>query len=305
MAGSKKEAEAEKTTFVLDILKEANGQVVRSTDLISALSIKKSTFGSFMQRLKKRYPDRIGSRRGGHEGNAGYYWIPEEKGPEQVEEVAVEKSNSEEPELPDRYDDAHNDEGYSDPTAFLAMRNTGELSCKAKPGDVYYLDNKLCVVIGTHNSSVTNVPLYISIYEINEREKSQCESIVFGGKKAYVNPIRINTRPFKHYGDKAGELMDSSFRVIKAHVGKYLNLKGIGVVEKVVEKRVEVQVPVEKVVEKVVEVPVAAPTVTVEGYTFEELQGKITDAVEVAVLKERARIYEDIAMRLLPPRKID
>ena len=278
----------ERTEYVVDVLKDANGELVSGDDLLGSLQIEKKTFYAFMARLKKSYPQ-ICHKRSTVNDKGGYYWAHEtiEEAPVEVKEEEPEMHKTE--EIRDRYGDNRNDEGYFDPTAFEALRSTGSLGTPVEPGEIW--NTKISaggvqpvIVLVKFNSSVTCVPMYTNSGTLYDAERVQCKSITHNGKMVMVNVVKICTKPFKWFEEKVGTLSDENLKRVKGYIGKYLEMDGIGV--QIVEK--------EKVVVKEVKVDTPVKTVT-SGHT----QKEVDKMIEQAVIAERAAIYKDVAEKLL------
>lgn len=343
---------AERIDTVVGILKNAKGKPVKGDKLFEALktsepNMNRTNLGYIIKVARERYPGRIESLRGGYPGKAdtdrGFRWAFRpgelEKEDKQVKRFpdtfkSDDTPKKEEKEMTDRYGEDRTEEGYFDQTAFLAMRTFEAPNAKIKKREIWRVSqadgttNKF-IVLSNRKNSITCIVMYDTYDEVPEFSKDEVTKAVVSGNEAYINPVRICTKPFKYFIDQIGWASDKEFRIIKAHVAVYLGLDGAQVVEKVVEKIVEVPVEVEKVVEKIVEVPVEVikevpvesekvvekivekpvevikevPMPMPEGmgayYTEDELYEKISTAVEDAVVRERAVIWEKVAMMML------
>lgn len=329
----------ERINLIVKTLKAAKGETVTSKDLIEEIEkagLSTKGFYPIMQAVKRTHPGRVVSYNKAKSKSgelSGYAWLfkPGELKKEEpvVEEIKkVEKQmttlTKKEPEAQtfDRYDDKHNDEGYLDPTAYLAMRSIGDFSneTKVKPGDVWKISNSkggedTVVVISSKYTTVVCLTLENNWEDIHEAGRRNYEPFILDEKEVCVNVVNIYSKPYKYFIKKVGEFTAASFGKIKGFIAMNLGLdsavayveKIVEVpVEKIVEKPVEVEkvveVPVEKVVEKIVEKPVEVVREATGLYTEEELYEKISIAVQDAVIRERAVIYKDITEKLLSSR---
>lgn len=191
-----------------------------------------------------------------------------------------------------------NSSGYSDPTMAAAIRNVEGINSKAKAGDIWEYERG-------YYSSKEPAPSEEFILVLNTGVKGFAPSMVLKpadqwydpshdvpitlkGKMYYVDTRRIGAkaeRGMKRRVDVLSLAMMNDIRKMASGVlgfGCVIEKRVEIPVEKIVEKTVEVPVEVEKIVEKTVEVPVALePGMT----TISE--------VELAVLREKARIWEE------------
>lgn len=326
-------------------LKNANGRLVSGKELMERLGMKKSNFYTLMMNVKKVHPNRISSSMGGFdkdEGEHGYAWImpPEKTAPIKSEdavplaEKVVDLINKEETpkvevnsEPIGRYDDKHTEEGYSDPTAFIAMktleRETTFDNANVSPGDIWkYMGNNggiiTLVVIASRKNMVSVIPIYYDMNDVFPSEREEMVKICVAGQLLYFNPGKLSAKPYKYFEAKVGEFSEKAFNELKCYLGLYLGINNevqvitnevvrkepveVGVSEEEVQKRIDAAVkealesrePVVKEVIKEVEVPVVGG-----GISEEEVQERIKKAVEEAVLIRERDIYKDILYREL------
>ena len=273
--GALREETKERRQVIIELLSETD-KTVKATELADALGMKNVSFRSFMTRLM-RADSRIRSVKRGR--NTEYF----------LEEQPVEEEKKETlPTVEERkYEDSHNGEGYPDPTYAAALRNTGNLGVCIEEGEIWYLKNdeknvdQKVLILAKFNTTVTCVLLYDNAGTLPEYDAVQCKTLTVDGKMLCVNVVRILTKGLRSLFSKAGKVDLFTLRKIKAYIGEYLGMQKVGVVE--VEKPVTVYKTVEK--------KVVAPAATSEKlYSKEEFD----KAVELAVLKEQNRLYQEM-----------
>lgn len=330
---------------VITELKNANGRLVSGKELMDRLGMKKSNFYTLMMTVKKVHPNRISSMIGGFdkdESEHGYAWIapPENTVATKSEdavplaEKVVELINKEETpkdeaksEPVNRFDDKHTEEGYPDPTAFIAMktleRETTFDNANVAPGDVWrYMGNNggmiTLVVVASRKNMVSVIPIYYDLNDVFPSEREEMVKLCVAGQLVYFNPGKLSAKPYKYFEAKVGEFSEKAFNELKCHLGLYLGINNeaqvithevvrkepveVGVPEEEVQKRIDVAVkealesrePVVKEVIKEVEVPVCGG-----GISEEEVQERIKKAVEEAVLICERDIYKNILFKEL------
>ena len=179
-----------------------------------------------------------------------------------------------------RYPDNKTEEGYSDPTAGEAMKS--DVFGDRFPGDIWSVQNSNgtvseYVVIRDFKTCVSCIPVSTISFVRPEFRRAFCVVIRFEDD-AYVDCRKLSSKPSKYFVEKTGEV--KNFDAIKNKLSSILSLpSGTVEVEKVVEKVVEKEVPVEVLKEVPVE--------------------KSIEPVEVALLRQRAEIYEKIAWAFL------
>ena len=289
---SKKEAE-ERREYIISILEEAKGEPVNGEDLAASLQMTQSGFYMLMQRLMRKDP-RIRSARNGQKKFNDYILDAGSESPVGKEEKAM----TSEPERPDgRYDDTRNDEGYPDPTMFAVLRKTGNTGKIIEPGEIWEIDNgvrsQLIVVLKKFNSTVNYVILYDDPEIVYDAERIQCKAISALGKKALVNVVRVNTKPFKTdiFKKHVGKLDDSELKKLRAFIGSHLGINGVGVVEVPVVKEIKVPVPAPAPVPA----PIQNESETRTSFSEKEVQSMIVEAIRDTEL----RIYKDVTEKLL------
>lgn len=281
--------------YILAAVKNKNGKAIEKSELFEGAGISRAGLDRCIKELKDTYPKNFKRISEGH--RASFYW--------KEDEPAVT------PAAPkDRFDYTKTEEGYSDPTAALAMShlNDGE----HKPGDIFdamHSDgtSSEVIVINACSYRATVVPFIRTFSDIYDNEISEMCPIVDSGRVlGYFNPGRITQKPLKYLGDKIGELTENELRSVRENLNKYLALidytpKTV-VVEKVVEK--EVPVEVEKIVEKVVEKEV--PVEVIKEIPVEKVVEKIVEVPKVdddyilkVLSEQRASIYKDILEKLI------
>ena len=245
-----------------------------------------------------------------------HYWIVEsEKTPEATSEPATEtvvESKKEENEV-ERYPEHKNDEGYNDLTAAPTIKKLDDIFGVLAPGAVWTLSTAYgadaeYLVLRSYKGWVTGMMLQD---DLQQYSPVYCVPVSMRDKR-YVDCRRILTKPSKYFIEKCYDI--PNFDRVRSKVCYLLGIEP-EVVEKVVEKPVEVtkevevvkEVPVEviKEVEKPVEVIKEVPVEVIKEVVKEvpvpvpvEVE-KTVDAVDTALLRQKADIYERIAWQFL------
>lgn len=253
--------------FILNALKTGDFNIKYAAE---ALGVNRNTITEDLKMLQLMYPQvkHVGSR------GAASKWTWEENAPT---------------DKPDRYSDKKTDEGYPDPTAAAAMRNVTDIYGSKAPGEVWAVqcangsvENYLilkdfkgcCSTLKVYEQSVTT-----SIADFYNPAYCVCIDLP---SKAYVDVRRITSKPNKYFLDKLYDI--KNFPAVER---KILAVMGFELPERVVEKEVIKEVPVVK------EVPV-------EKEIIKEVPVEVSvDSVEVALLRQKADIYEKITWAFL------
>ena len=246
-----------------------------------------------------------------------HYWIVEsEKSPETTSEPATEtvvESKKEEKEV-ERYPEHKNDEGYNDLTAAPTIRKLDDIFGVMAPGAVWTLSTAYgadaeYLVLRSYKGWVTGMMLQD---DLQQYSPVYCVPVSMVDRK-YVDCRRILTKPSKYFIEKKYDI--PNFDRVKSKVCYLLAIEP-EIIEKIVEKPVEVtkevevvkEVPVEviKEVEKPVEVIKEVPVEVIKEVVKEvqvpvaiDDRDKTVDAVDTALLRQKADIYERIAWQFL------
>ena len=211
----------------------------------------------------------------------------------------------------ERYPDHKNDEGYNDLTAAPTIRKMDDIFGVFAPGAVWTLSTAYgadaeYLVLRSYKGWVTGMMLQD---DIQQYSPVYCVPVSMVDRK-YVDCRRILTKPSKYFIEKKHDI--PNFERVRSKVCYLLGIEP-EVVEKIVEKPVEVtkevevvkEVPVEviKEVEKPVEVIKEVPVEVIKEVVKEvqvpvEVE-KTVDAVDTALLRQKADIYEKIAWQFL------
>lgn len=272
-----KEQAKEREEFIVGVLRDAHGNPVMADDLYEAVGgdIEYKSFATLMRKLAILHSE-ICHMRGNRSTKGYYYWRTK---PETIATVTEPKVEESEP----RYGDSKNDEGYPDPTMAAVLFKNGEFGREMPAGEIWSCKRQKdsfesidVLVLAKYNTTVTCIPFHRDPGILYDAERVQCRSISFKGKMAMVNIARVCSKPVKWFEQKVGQLDPEELSKVRAYIGEYLGVAGVGV--KVIE------VPVVKVEEKPVEVkPV--------GYTQEQVDAMIEAAREA----ERIATYKEIA----------
>ena len=189
----------------------------------------------------------------------------------------------------ERYPDHKNDEGYNDLTAAPTIRKMDDIFGVFAPGAVWTLSTAYgadaeYLVLRSYKGWVTGMMLQD---DIQQYSPVYCVPVSMVDRK-YVDCRRILTKPSKYFIEKKHDI--PNFERVRSKVCYLLGIEP-EVVEKIVEKPVEVT----KEVEVVKEVPVE---VIKEVQVPVEVE-KTVDAVDTALLRQKADIYEKIAWQFL------
>lgn len=186
-----------------------------------------------------------------------------------------------------KYSVKKTEEGYNDPTAAAAITNIdNDIYGEFTPGDVWWVSasngtTEKYLVIQSFAGCVTCL-------QVISRDRCNYNPVIHACVNMQYNEVvdcrRLLSKPSRYFLEKDENYHVTNFDIIK-HIIANLNGLCTEPIETKVEVPVEVikEVPVEKIVEKRVEVPVAVPS----------------DDTELALAKQRADIYEQVAWSLL------
>ena len=230
------------------------------------------------------------------------YWLAEsKKTPETVAEPAKEENEVE------RYPEHKNDEGYNDLTAAPTIRKLDDIFGTFAPGAVWTLSTAYgadaeYLVLRSYKGWVTGMMLQD---DLQQYSPVYCVPVSMKDKR-YVDCRRILTKPSKYFIEKCYDI--PNLDRVKSKICYLLGIEP-EIIEKIVEKPVEVtkevevvkEVPVEviKEVEKPVEVIKEVPVEVIKEVVKEVEVEKSVDAVDTALLRQKAEIYEKIAWQFL------
>ena len=235
-----------------------------------------------------------------------HYWIVEsEKTPETTSEPATEtvvESKKEENEV-ERYPEHKNDEGYNDLTAAPTIRKLDDIFGAMTPGAVWTLStangaDAEYLVLRSYKGWVTGMMLQD---DLQQYSPVYCVPVSMKDRR-YVDCRRILTKPSKYFIEKKYDI--PNFDRVRTKICYLLGIEP-EVIEKIVEKPVEVtkevevvkEVPVEVI--KEVEKPVEVIKEVVKEVQVPVEVEKSVDAVDTALLRQKAEIYEKIAWQFL------
>lgn len=272
-AGTLKETRYE---LIVDALKSGT---FKTKDMAEATQVNRNQITQDLKTLQLMYPQIK------HYGTTGSSskWIWEEGCKQEVKEEI------------DRYSVNKNDEGYSDPTAAAVIKSLDNIYGSKVPGSVW---------------SVSMANGKIEEYLVLSDFRDRCSCLMLLGdednynpvycvcvdlqRKKYVDVRLISSKPARYFLQYEFEI--KNLEAVQNRINKIFNFP-------VQEKTVEVPVPVEveKIVEKKVEVPVEViKTVEVQVPVPVEIdRDKTVDAVDTALLRQKADIYERIAWTFL------
>ena len=259
-AGTLKETRYE---LILDALKSGT---FKAKDMAEATQVNRNQITQDLKTLQLMYPQIK------HYGTTGSSskWVWEE----------TEKKTVKEEEI-DRYSVNKNDEGYSDPTAAAVIKSMDNIYGSKVPGSVW---------------SVSSASGKVEEYLILSDFRDCCSCLMLLTDKAQWNPVycvavdfktdsyvdvrRICPKPSRYFLQYEFEI--KNLEAVQNRINKIFRFP-------VQEKTVEVPVPVEVI--KTVEVKVPVPVETERDITV--------DAVDTALLRQKADIYERIAWTFL------
>lgn len=223
------------------------------------------------------------------------YWLAASETPEPTVAPAKEENEVE------RYPEHKNDEGYNDLTAAPTIRKMDDIFGVFAPGAVWTLSTAYgadveYLVLRSYKGWVTGMMLQD---DIQQYSPVYCVPVSMGDKR-YVDCRRILTKPSKYFVEKKYDI--PNLERVRSKVCYLLGIEP-EVIEKIVEKPVEVvkEVPVEviKEIEKPVEVIKEVPVEVIKEVVKEVEVEKSVDAVDTALLRQKAEIYEKIAWQFL------
>lgn len=291
--------------YILKAVKGSKNPVSRQ-ELQESFEFSKSSFARCIKELDARYPKNFKHRRVPGSLKVCYVWEESEENPAPM----IYK-----------YDFNKTEEGYSDPTAAAAMKTMeNDFSTAIRPGGIYNYNNsvgktELVLVLAVANGRTTSLPLIESYTDIWEKDIPEAHSLYWGDSDgnlmtSYYCPSKMGIKPLKYFSDQVSVIAEKALNEVKYIVASYLDLPAsiervVEVpVEKIVEKVVEKEVPVEveKIVEKIVEVPVEKEPVSEVGTLVINEDGiklRDTDALSLALAKQKAEIYQDILEKLI------
>lgn len=226
--------------------------------------------------------------------------------PAKAENETPTEPEKEENEV-ERYPEHKNDEGYNDLTAAPTIRKLDDIFGTFAPGAVWTLSTAYgadaeYLVLRSYKGWVTGMMLQD---DLQQYSPVYCVPVSMKDKR-YVDCRRILTKPSKYFIEKCYDIPN-----LDRVRSKICYLLGIEpeIIEKIVEKPVEVtkevevvkEVPVEviKEVEKPVEVIKEVPVEVIKEVVKEVEVEKSVDAVDTALLRQKAEIYEKIAWQFL------
>ena len=278
-AGTLKETRYE---LILDSLKSGT---FKMKDMAEATQVDRGQIRDDLKTLQLMHPEIK------HYGTTGRTskWVWEEE----IEQKTVKEMKE---EKTDRYSVNKNDEGYSDPTAAAVIKSMDNIYGSKVPGSVWSV-----------SSANGKVEEYLILSDFRDRcsclmllnDKTQwnpvyCVAVDFK-TDSYVDVRCICPKPSRYFLQYEFEI--KNLEAVQNRINKIFRLP-------VLEKTVEVSVPVEveKIVEKKVEVPVEViKTVEVQVPVPVAIddRDKTVDAVDTALLRQKADIYERIAWTFL------
>lgn len=215
----------------------------------------------------------------------------------------------------ERYPETKNDEGYSDPTAAKAMKNTAVEYNPDQFGRIFEMtspttnENDYYIMIQDYGSrGVLAIPM---VKERNWRSSNNSGYVMnyrFEKELYYIDIRAMYLRPTKYIiNHDCGVVTQNTLMSIRTKMYRMLGFNIPEVVEKVVEKEVpvevekiiekEVPVEVEKIVEKEVKVEVPVPTNDIEQIdrALEQQRAKM----ELEKEKLRGDIWEEVGRSLI------
>lgn len=217
-------------------------------------------------------------------------------------ELVVTEPEKEENEV-ERYPDHKNDEGYNDLTAAPTIKKLDDIFGTFDPGAVWTLSTAYgadadYLVLRSYKGWVTGMMLQD---DLQQYSPVYCVPVSMKDKR-YVDCRRILTKPSKYFIEKKYDI--PNFDRVRSKICYLLGIEP-EVVEKIVEKPVEVtkeievvkEVPVEVI--KEVEKPVEVIKEVVKEVQVPIEVEKTVDAVDTALLRQKADIYERIARQFL------
>lgn len=322
LAQRREQAERTRNAVIETVLEKPGISIKETADIIGLAPSSVSKALKYLRDNKLIYSESHGS-------TTRIYPVEANSKSDATPEPVVE-SKKEEKEV-ERYPEHKNDEGYNDLTAAPTIKKLDDIFGVHAPGAVWTLSTAYgadaeYLVLRSYKGWVTGMMLQD---DLQQYSPVYCVPVSMKDKR-YVDCRRILTKPSKYFIEKCYDI--PNFERVKSKICYLLGIEP-EVVEKIVEKPVEVtkevevvkEVPVEviKEVEKPVEVVKEVPVevikevekpvevvkevvkeVQVPVEVIKEVQvpvevEKTVDAVDTALYKQKADIYERIAWQFL------
>lgn len=253
----------------------SNGKPVPAKYFMESMGFKSSSnLYTMIMNAKRKYPGRIKNEKGGK----GYVWLFDD-----------EEKN--------KFPDHKTEEGYPDPTATAAM-SENESKPYIESGSVWKYGGSngkksYYMVVAPGIDESTLIPLYPYYSIIPKDRVPNCSGFIFNGERWFYDFSRITTKPNKYFLEKQFVVRTDILREVGENIARYLGIKGSEPTVKEVVKEVPVEVIKEIPVEVIKEVEVA------KGDSGRISEEEVMKRIEEAVIRERAKIYEEITFKLL------
>lgn len=190
-----KEELKDRRNVILDLIKESD-KAITANELAALCGASYKTIWNDIEALKKSHPELKAIR------GLGYIW---------------EDSMEEKP----KKSDLTNSEGYSDPTAGLAMRMMTPKEDKIGPGEVwefqknsYVPDNAKSLFLTLVVYPEIDLSLGLEVFKSNVKPAPNSGHVCWferGGEIYYVDARRIISKPAKYLKEYIGKLTDKTF----------------------------------------------------------------------------------------------
>lgn len=250
-----KEELKDRRNVILDLIKESD-KAITANELAALCGASYKTIWNDIEALKKSHPELKAIR------GLGYIW---------------EDSMEEKP----KKSDLTNSEGYSDPTAGLAMRMMTPKEDKIGPGEVWEFQKNSYVPDNTKNLFLTlvvypeiDLSLGLEVFKSNIKPAPNSGYVCYferGNETYYVDARRIISKPAKYLTEYIGKLTDKTFLDIRKAAVSGFN----------------------------VSVRIAEPSKEVK----KEPAVKVSEPIDYQLQKQRADIYEKAFYALVGAKK--
>lgn len=253
----------ERLDYIVETIKDGS---FKSKEVAELLGISLATLKRDLATLSCEYPQI--KFNGKHGAGAKWSWVDD-----------VEDGH--------KYSAKKTEEGYNDPTAAAVITKLdNDIYGEFTPGDVWWV---------SASNGTTEKYLVIQSFagcttclQVISKDRCNYNPVIHACVSIQYNEVvdcrRLLSKPSRYFLEK-----DENYHVTNFDIIKYIVARLNGLCTEPIETKVEVpvevikEVPVEKIVEKRVEVPVAVPS----------------DDMELALAKQRADIYEEVAWSLL------
>lgn len=203
------ESKKERYEVIADLIRDSSAPL-KVTDIMDLTGKGKSTIYNEMKKLKELYPQVVGIP------SVGYVWKDEKMEPPRVIDTEVPRV---------RDNEFRNSEGYSDPTAALAMRMMEPKETRVDAGDIWEIQQSTVpgstrewLIVVVHDTGWCNC---LEVYDPHERPAPNSSHIYhFPGEMQnyYVDCRRITSKPLRAFEDYQSKVSNSILEDVRLHI---------------------------------------------------------------------------------------